>query len=339
LILPWNVPTWALVVKLIPCLAMGNTAIVKPAEQTPLTALRLAELFNEVGFPPGVFNCLPGYGPTAGQAIAHHHDIAKVAFTGSTEIGRIILEASARSNLKRVQLELGGKSPIVVFPDADINFAATLANFSVFSNNGQLCTSASRCFVHEDIYPAFVKKAVEIASKIKVGYQLDKTVQQGPMVDKAQFEKVLHYISKGKEQGATCECGGGRFGDKGYFIQPTVFTNVTDDQIIAKEEIFGPVQAILKFNSLDEVVERCNRTCYGLAAGVVTNNISNVFSMSNKIKSGTVWVNTYHAVFPSAEFGGYKESGFGREGGVDGILEWTQTKTVIVQLAPPGSKL
>jgi len=257
-------------------------------------------------------------------------DIRKVAFTGSTEVGRLILQASAKSNLKKVQLELGGKSPLVVFSDADVSFAVKTAMMSIFTNNGQLCTAASRCYVHADVYDKFVAEAVEKAKVMKVGDQMDPTSETGPLVDKAQFEKVLDLLQKGKEGGATVNCGGGRHGDKGYFIQPTVFTNVSDDNIIAKEEIFGPVQCIIKFNTLEEVIEKANNTNYGLAAGVITSNIGNMYALSNRLKAGTVWVNTYHAVMVNAEFGGYKESGFGKEGGVEGVNEWTLTKTVVV---------
>jgi len=331
LVLPWNVPLWAIIVKLAPCLAMGNVAVVKPAEQTPLTSLALAELFSKVGFPNGVLNILPGFGPTAGRAISSHLDIGKVAFTGSTEVGRLILEASAKSNLKKVQLELGGKSPFVIMPDADLDFAAKMAHFGVFSNNGQLCTASSRVFVHEDIHDKFIEKVVALAKTIKVGYQLEKDVTQGPLIDKSQFEKVLGYIETAKKEGATLNYGGNRVGDTGYFVEPTVFSNLTGDSTIVKEEIFGPVLSVLKFKTLDEAVERCNSTTYGLASGILTNNIANVYSFANRIKAGMVWVNTYHAIFPNVEFGGFKQSGFGREGGVDGINEWTQTKSVVVQ--------
>jgi len=335
LILPWNVPLWALITKLAPCLAMGNVAVIKPAEQTPLTALRFAELVSEVGFPPGVVNIVNGYGPSAGAPIAEHLDVDKVAFTGSTDVGRIIMQAAARSNLKKVQLELGGKSPLVIFPDANLDFAVQMASIAVFSNNGQLCTAASRCFVHEKIYSEFVEKAKAKAASIKVGDQLNPENAQGPLVDKDQFEKVLSYITKGKEQGAKLEFGGNRVGTAGYFVEPTIFSNVSEDMTIAKEEIFGPVQSIIKFSDVEQVIQSCNNTTYGLAAGVISNNIGNVFAISNRVKAGTVWVNVYHAVFPNAEFGGYKQSGIGREGGQDGIAEWTQTKTVIVNLSAP----
>jgi len=329
LILPWNVPLWAIFIKLSPCLAMGNVAIIKPAEQTPLTALRIAEFIKEAGIPSGVVNILPGYGK-AGAAISSHPEIDKVAFTGSTEVGRLIMEASARSNLKKVQLELGGKSPLVIFPDADLDFAAKTAFHGLFTNNGQVCTAASRCYVHEDIYNSFIEKAVQLAKSQKIGNQLDPKNTLGPLVDKEQFERVLNYIENGKKSGAKLKFGGQRIGEKGFFVQPTIFVDIAEENPLVKEEIFGPVQSILKFNNIEEVIQKANNTTYGLAAGVITNNISNVFALSNKIKAGTVWVNTYHVIFNTAEFGGFKQSGFGKEGGFEGVCAWTQLKTVVV---------
>ncbi|KAL6066357.1 Retinal dehydrogenase 1, variant 2 [Balamuthia mandrillaris] len=306
LILPWNVPLWTLVVKLAPCLAMGNTVVIKPAEQTPLTALRIASLFKEAGFPPGVVNVVPGFGggPSgAGAALASHMKVRKLAFTGSTEVGRLILKAAADSNLKRVQLELGGKSPMVIFEDADLDKAVQLAQRAIFWNNGQLCTAGSRTFVHESIYDQFVEKATAAAQSIRVGDPSAEAVEVGPVVDKPQFEKVLHYLESGKKEGAVLKTGGGKaFPDKkGYFIQPTVFADVTDDMEIARDEIFGPVQSIIKFSEMKDLVKRCNATEYGLAAGVVTNDISKVFELANHLAAGTVWVNTYHEIATAAE--------------------------------------
>lgn len=331
LILPWNLPLWALVTKLGPCLATGNTAVIKPAEQTPLTALKLCELIQEAGFPPGVVNVVTGFGPT-GAAITSHMDVDKVAFTGSTEVGRLVMKASADSNLKRVQLELGGKSPLVVFPDANIKEAVEIAGSAVFVNNGQLCTAGSRTFVHSSVYDEFVKLAVERAKTITVGDPV--TNKQGPLVDEDQFTRVLSLINKGKQENAKLECGGARHGTEGYFVQPTIFSNVTDDMTIAREEIFGPVQSILKFDNYEDVIKRANKTPYGLASGILSKDVNVIFAAANQIKAGTVWVNTYLPVFPQLEFGGYKQSGFGREGGVEGISEWTQTKTVIIGVNP-----
>jgi len=326
LILPWNLPLWALIMKLGPCLATGNTAIIKPAEQTPLTALKLCELIQEVGFPPGVVNVLTGAAET-GKALTHHMDIDKIAFTGSTEVGRLVMKASADSNLKRVQLELGGKSPLVVFSDANVDEAVEIAGSAVFVNNGQLCTAGSRTFVHKDIYDEFVAKAKKRAEGITVGDPI--TSKQGPVVDKDQFDRVLELIKAGKKE-ATLVTGGERHGTEGYFIQPTVFSNVNDEMTIAKEEIFGPVQSILKFDNYEEVIKRVNSTQYGLASGVLSKDVNKIFAAANSIKAGTVWVNTYLPVYPQLEFGGYKQSGFGREGGLEGISEWTQTKTVMI---------
>jgi acyl-CoA reductase-like NAD-dependent aldehyde dehydrogenase len=315
---------------------MGNTVVLKPAEQTPLTALRLAELASEVGFPAGVFNVVCGFGPTAGAAISNHMRIRKVAFTGSTVIGREILKASANSNLKQVQLELGGKSPIVIFPDANLDAAVEIAANGVFANNGQSCDAASRCFVHESIYDAFVEKAVAFAKNLKVGNQLDMSTVIGPLVDRQQYEKVLEYIEIGKKEGATVAYNGNvTKNEKGFLVHPVVFSDVTDDMTIAKEEIFGPVQQILKFKTTEEVIERANATEYGLAAGVVSENVNNVWSIANNVQAGTIWCNTYSYIFPQVEFGGHKQSGFGREGGATALSEWTQLKSVILKLNKP----
>jgi len=331
IILPWNVPLWGLVTKLGPCLAMGNTAVIKPAEQTPLTALRFAELTQEVGFPPGVINIVTGFGP-AGAAISNHMDIDKVAFTGSTEVGRLVMKASADSNLKRVQLELGGKAPLVICADADIDVAVNLAGIALFTNNGELCTAGSRTFVHKTIYAEFVQKAAEHANKLTVGHPFLSNL--GPLVDKEQFDRVLSYIESGKREGARLEAGGARQGTEGYFVQPTVFSNVLDHMCIAREEIFGPVQSILQYDNIDEVIARANSTCYGLSAGIMTKDIDTVFYFTKNVKAGTIWVNQYLPVHPTCEFGGFKQSGFGREGGPEGIHEWTVTKTVMINITP-----
>lgn len=250
-IIPWNFPAMMMVAKLAPALACGCTIVVKPAEQTPLTALALAALIAEAGFPPGVVNVLPGYGPTAGAAIVESPLVDKVTFTGSTEVGRIIQQAAGKTNIKRVSLELGGKSPLVIFDDADLEEAVQLAQFAVFFNMGQCCCAGTRTFVQEGIYDAFVKRSAEVAATRAVGDPFDKNNIQGPQIDDEQFHKVLSLIEVGKKEGAKLETGGGRVGNKGYFIQPTVFSGVTDSMRIAKEEIFGPVQQILKFKTLE----------------------------------------------------------------------------------------
>src|SRR5271156_5948025 len=251
-IIPWNYPMLMQSWKLAPALATGNTVVMKPAEQTPLSALRIGELIVEAGFPEGVVNLLPGFGPTAGAAIARHMDVDKVAFTGSTEIGRLILEAAARSNLKRVTLELGGKSPNIIFEDTDLDEAVEGAHLGLFSNQGQICCAGSRVFVEEKIYDRFVEKSVTRAQKRTVGDPFDPKTEQGPQVDQAQFDRVMGYIESGQSEGATLACGGKRVGNRGYFVEPTVFADVQDDMKIAREEIFGPVMSVIPFKNLDE---------------------------------------------------------------------------------------
>ena len=331
-IIPWNFPMLMQAWKLAPALATGNTVVMKPAEQTPLSALRIGELIVEAGFPEGVVNLLPGFGPTAGAAIARHMDVDKVAFTGSTEVGHLIMEAAAKSNLKRVSLELGGKSPNIVFADTELDEAVEGAHFGLFFNQGQCCCAGSRVFVEEKIYDKFVEKSGARAKKRTVGDPFDPKTEQGPQVDQTQFDKVMGYIESGRSDGATLVCGGERVGDRGYFIQPTVFANVRDKMKIAKEEIFGPVMSIIPFKDLDEVVERANRTTYGLAAAVWTRDIKKAHAIANSVRAGTVWVNCYNVLDTRAPFGGFKQSGIGRELGEYGLQQYTEVKTVIVKL-------
>jgi len=330
-IIPWNFPMLMLAWKLAPALATGNTVIMKPAEQTPLSALRIGELLVEAGFPEGVVNMLPGYGPTAGSAIAHHMDVDKVAFTGSTEVGHLIMGAAAKSNLKRVTLELGGKSPNIVFADTDLDEAVEGAHFGLFFNHGQCCCAGSRVFVEEKIYDKFVEKSGIRANARTVGDPFDPKTEQGPQVDQSQFEKVMGYIDSGRSEGAKLVCGGERVGDKGYFIQPTVFADVQDDMKIAKEEIFGPVMSIIPFKSVDEVVQRANRTEYGLAAAVWTRDIKKAHAIADNVRAGTVWVNCYNVLDPRSPFGGFKQSGIGRELGEYGLQQYTEVKSVIIK--------
>jgi aldehyde dehydrogenase (NAD+) len=330
-IIPWNFPLLMQAWKLAPALATGNTVVMKPAEQTPLSALRVGELIVEAGFPEGVVNMLPGYGPTAGAAIANHMDVDKVAFTGSTEVGHLIMRAAADSNLKRVTLELGGKSPNIVFADTDLDEAVEGAHFGLFFNHGQCCCAGSRVFVEEKIYDKFVEKSGVRAANRTVGDPFDPKTEQGPQVDQAQFDKVLGYIDSGRTEGAKLVCGGERVGDKGYFIQPTVFADVQDDMKIAKEEIFGPVMSIIPFKSVDEVVERANRTDYGLAAAVWTRDIKKAHSIADSVRAGTVWVNCYNVLDPRSPFGGFKQSGIGRELGEYGLQQYTEVKSVIIK--------
>ncbi|CAG4973977.1 unnamed protein product [Parnassius apollo] len=330
-IIPWNYPIPMMSWKIAPALAAGCTIVLKPAEQTPLTALAVAALIKEAGFPPGVVNVVPGYGPTAGAALTHHPDVDKIAFTGSTEVGRIILGAASVANLKRVTLELGGKSPLVVFNDADVEKAAQIAHAAAFANGGQCCCAGTRTYVQSGIYDQFVTKAAEIAKKRSVGNPFDN-VQQGPQIDKEMYTKVLDYIKSGKESGAKCVAGGDKMGDVGYYIQPTVFVDVQDDMKIAREEIFGPVQSIFKFNTFEEAIERANDTDYGLGAGVITNDITTAMSFAKYVRAGSIWINTYDHITSQTPFGGFKNSGIGRELGEDGINQYLEIKTVTMAL-------
>lgn len=331
-IIPWNFPLLMQAWKLAPALAAGNTLILKTAEQTPLSALRVGELLLEAGFPPGVVNILSGYGPTAGGAIARHPDIDKVAFTGSTEVGHLIMEAAAQSNLKRVTLELGGKSPNIVFADADLDAAIEGVHQGLFFNQGQCCNAGSRVFVEESCYEEFIHKCAERAQQRTVGDPFDRNTKQGPQVDQTQFNTVMSYIESGMREGARMLCGGKRVGDRGYFIEPTVFADVQDEMKIAREEIFGPVMSIIKFKDIDEVIQRANDTLYGLAAGVWTQDITKAHKVAHSVRAGTVWINTYHAFDTAAPFGGFKQSGMGRELGEYALQQYTEVKTVTVRL-------
>ncbi|KAK3096188.1 hypothetical protein FSP39_024183 [Pinctada imbricata] len=328
-IIPWNYPIMMVSWKLGPALACGNTVVMKPAEQTPLTALYCAALIKEAGFPPGVVNMLPGYGPTAGAAIAEHMDVDKVAFTGSTEVGKLVMQAAGRSNLKRVSLELGGKSPLIVFADcSDLDTAAYWAHAAIMNNHGQNCCAGSRTFVEESIYDKFVEISKTLAENRTVGDPFVDGTQQGPQVDQEQYDKILSYCESGKKEGATLQYGGEKAADKGFFVKPTVFSDVTDNMRIAKEEIFGPVQCILKFKDIDEVIERANRTHYGLAAGVITKDINKALTIAQNLDAGSVWVNCYDMLTPQTPFGGFKQSGQGRELGEYALKEYTEVKTV-----------
>ncbi|ESQ45761.1 hypothetical protein EUTSA_v10010271mg [Eutrema salsugineum] len=334
-IIPWNFPLLMFAWKVGPALACGNTIVLKTAEQTPLTAFYVGKLFLEAGLPPGVLNIVSGFGPTAGASLASHMDVDKLAFTGSTDTGKVILGLAANSNLKPVTLELGGKSPFIVFEDADINKAVELAHFALFFNQGQCCCAGSRTYVHEKVYDEFVEKAKARALKRVVGDPFKKGTEQGPQIDLKQFEKVMKYIRSGVESNATLECGGDQFGKKGYFIQPTVFSNVKDDMLIAQDEIFGPVQSILKFRDVDEVIKRANETRYGLAAGVFTKSLDTANRVSRALKAGTVWVNCFDVFDAAIPFGGYKMSGNGREKGIYSLNNYLQVKAVVTPLNNP----
>ncbi|XP_026177165.1 retinal dehydrogenase 1-like isoform X1 [Mastacembelus armatus] len=336
-IIPWNFPIMMFVWKIAPALCCGNTVVIKPAEQTPLSALHMAALIKEAGFPPGVVNVVPGYGQTAGSAISHHMDIDKVAFTGSTAVGKLIQKAAGDSNLKRVTLELGGKNPNIVFADCDLEYAVEQAHSGLFFNQGQCCLAGSRVFVERPIYEEFVIRSVERARSKVLGNPLLPGVDQGPQIDQKQFDKIMELIESGKREGATLECGGSAWGQQGLFIQPTVFSNVTDDMRIAKEEIFGPVQQIMCFRSIHEVIQRANSTHYGLAAGVFTNNIDKALTVSSALQAGMVWVNCYNAMSAQCPFGGFKMSGNGRELGEYALREYTEVKAVTIKISQKNS--
>jgi aldehyde dehydrogenase (NAD+) len=330
-IIPWNFPLLMLAWKWGPALACGNTIVMKPAEQTPLTALRAGELAIEAGFPAGVVNLINGFGETAGDAIVVHPDIDKVAFTGHVDTAKIIQKRAA-DTLKRCTFELGGKSPNVIFADADLEQAVDGAFHAIYFHCGQCCTAGSRLFVEEKIRAEFVSRLVDKAKKRKLGDQLDPKTQQGPQVSKEQQEKILGYCDIGQQEGAKLVLGGKRWGKKGYFVEPTVFDNVRDDMKIAQDEIFGPVVSILPFKNFDEVVDRANRTYYGLAAAIFTKNIDKAHLYAKAVKAGTVWVNCYHVVDTTTPFGGFKMSGQGRENGEAALEHYTETKTVTVKL-------
>jgi aldehyde dehydrogenase (NAD+) len=331
-IIPWNFPLLMLAWKIGPALSTGNTIVMKTAEQTPLSALVFANLIKEAGFPPGVFNLLSGFGKVAGAAIAAHMDIDKVAFTGSTVVGRTIMKAAASSNLKKVTLELGGKSPNIVFNDADIEQAISWVNFGVYFNHGQTCCAGTRIFVQEGIYDKFLEAFKKRALANKVGDPFHHETFQGPQVSQLQFDRIMGYIKAGKEEGATVEVGGERHGEKGYFIQPTIFSNVTADMKIMREEIFGPVAAIAKFKDEEEVIHMGNDSNYGLAAAIHTQDLNTAIRVSNAIQAGTVWVNCYNLLHHQMPFGGYKESGIGRELGEAALANYTQNKSVAIRL-------
>jgi acyl-CoA reductase-like NAD-dependent aldehyde dehydrogenase len=331
-IIPWNYPVLMLAWKLGPALACGNVIVLKPAEETPLTALYCGALLKEAGFPPGVVNIVPGDGPECGNAVVVHEHIDKVAFTGSVEVGKKIQEGAAKSNLKRVTLELGGKSPLIICEDADLDYAAYTAYRAIYTNAAQNCCAGSRTYVHAKIHDEFVAKCVELAKNRVVGDPFDSSTEQGPQINKEQFKKILKYIESGKKEGAKLEFGGEKANDKGYFIQPTVFSGVKDDMEIAREEIFGPVMSVLKFDSYEDVIERANATTFGLAAGVITKDLTRALTFVKQLHAGSVWVNDYDAVCNQAPFGGFKQSGHGRELGSYGLEPYYEVKTVSIKL-------
>jgi aldehyde dehydrogenase (NAD+) len=318
--------------KIAPAIATGNTIVLKTAEQTPLSGLVFANLVKEAKFPAGVINIISGIGRVAGAAMSSHMDVDKIAFTGSTVVGRQIMKSAASSNLKKVTLELGGKSPNIVFNDADIDNAISWVNFGIFYNHGQCCCAGSRIFVQSGVYDSFVQRFKARAAANKVGDPFAPDTFQGPQVSQLQYDRIMGYIQEGKKAGATVETGGERHGDKGYFIQPTIFSNVTEDMKIVQEEIFGPVCSISKFETEAEVLKSANNSNYGLAAAVHTTNLNTAIRVSNGLRAGTVWVNQYNMLHHQLPFGGYKESGIGRELGEAALSNYTQTKTVSIRL-------
>lgn len=331
-IIPWNFPLLMFSWKLAPLLACGNVAVLKTAEQTPLSALYVCKLIREAGFPAGVVNILSGYGPTAGAAISSHPLIRKVAFTGSTEVGKIVMKAAADSNIKKVSLELGGKSPNIIFQDADLDKAAKWASGGIYFNHGQCCCAGSRIFVHEDIMEEFIEKFTEHAKAIKIGDPFEAGVTQGPQIDNEQFTKIMAYIEQGKKDGAELVFGGAKVGEEGYFIQPTLFKNVKDEMSIVKEEIFGPVACIMPFKTEAEVLKKANDTEFGLAAAVFTRDLSRAVRVTRELEAGTVWVNCYNVFDAKYAFGGFKQSGIGRELGEYALELYTQIKQVTMSL-------
>lgn len=338
-IIPWNFPLLMFAWKIAPALATGNTVVLKTAEQTPLSALKFCELIAEAGVPPGVLNVVSGFGPVAGAAIASHMDIDKVAFTGSTLVGRNIMKAAASSNLKKVTLELGGKSPTIVCEDADLDNAVSWATCGILMNSGQVCCAGSRLFVQETIYDKFMEKLQQKFQMIK-GMTKDafaKDSFQGPQVSQLQFDRIMEHIESGKKEGATLRQGGQRHGDKGYFIEPTIFENVPVDAKINREEIFGPVLVVNKWKDEEELIARANDTLYGLAAAVHTTHIRKGIEIAHKLHAGTVWINQHNMLNPQVPFGGYKASGIGRELGEYALANYTNVKAVHLALGrqPP----
>ncbi len=330
-IIPWNFPMLMTAWKWGPALAAGCTIVMKPAEQTPLTCLRMAELAQKAGIPDGVINVVPGFGPTAGGSIVTHRDVDKVAFTGEHLTAQIIMR-NAADTLKRLTFELGGKSPNVIFDDADLDAAVRGAHFGLYFNQGQCCCAGSRVFVHESIHDEFVSRVAAMNQSRVIGNPLDPATEQGPQVDQAQFEKIMGLIESGIKSGAECVTGGKRVGQQGYYIEPTLFTNVDDNMEIAQREIFGPVMSVLKFRDMDDLIRRANDTIYGLAAAVWTRDIGKAHKFAAEVKAGTVWVNCYDVFDAAAPFGGFKMSGQGRELGEDGLRPYLETKTVTIAM-------
>jgi phenylacetaldehyde dehydrogenase len=330
-IIPWNFPLLMAAWKMAPALATGCTVVLKPAEQTPLSALRLGELIMEAGFPDGVVNVVPGFGETAGAALAAHDLVDKIAFTGSTEVGKLIVHA-ATGNLKKVSLELGGKSPNVVFKDADLDIAIGGAASAIFFNHGQCCCAGSRLYVERPVFDEVVEGVAAKAAKIKVGAGLDPKTNMGPLVSEEQLQRVCHYLEIGMAEGAKAASGGHKIDGKGYFVEPTVLVNTTESMKVVKEEIFGPVVTAIPFDNPEELLNRANDSIYGLAAGIWTHDITKAHRTAAMLRAGTVWINCYNIFDAALPFGGYKQSGWGREMGKDVLNLYTQTKAVCARI-------